>query len=56
MSHCLIYFLDILLYSNQVSCIDVSRERNEQTKNGKCHPGNKGKKGEKVSNENMTSF
>ncbi|KAL9957126.1 hypothetical protein ACROYT_G038728 [Oculina patagonica] len=31
--------------SVQVSCMDVSREpRNEQTKNGQCHPGYKGKR------------
>ncbi|KAL9957135.1 hypothetical protein ACROYT_G038737 [Oculina patagonica] len=33
--------------SFQVSCIDVSRERNEQTKNGQCHPGYKGEYCEK---------
>ncbi|XP_078356206.1 uncharacterized protein LOC144641019 [Oculina patagonica] len=33
--------------SVQVSCIDVSRERNERTKNGQCHPGYKGEYCEK---------
>ncbi|XP_078347708.1 uncharacterized protein LOC144632839 [Oculina patagonica] len=29
--------------SVQVSCVEVSREQNEQTKSGQCHPGYKGK-------------
>ncbi|XP_078345785.1 uncharacterized protein LOC144631267 [Oculina patagonica] len=33
--------------SVQVSCMDVAGERNEQTKNGQCHPGYKGEKCEK---------
>ncbi|KAL9957131.1 hypothetical protein ACROYT_G038733 [Oculina patagonica] len=33
--------------SVQVSCMDVAGERSEQTKNGQCHPGYKGKNCEK---------
>ena len=31
------------LNPSQVSCIDVSRSRDEQQKSGKCHPGYMGK-------------
>ena len=38
----------IFLNPTQTSCVDVSRQRNDQTvKTGQCHPGYKGKKCEK---------
>ena len=30
-------------FTNQASCMDVSRGRKQTTKSGQCHPGYKGK-------------